>query len=122
MTDYFLLSLFSLLAIEIFITLKAIAFIRASFIIYTKLAKLITSNKISDHWKEKMVPYYAVLAIKENIKFLSVLVAIVVPYFFFTQLSNSFLEFSLSSVGIFIMLLFSALYLQIRKTVVSHYE
>jgi len=69
-----------------------------------------------------MVPYYAVLAIKENIKFLSVLVAIVVPYFFFTQLSNSFLEFSLSSVGIFIMLLFSALYLQIRKTVVSHYE
>ena len=81
---------------------------------FSSFAKLMLAKNISDHWKEKVIPSYALIIIINALKFLGVLIFIVVLFSGLVILFDGFFHFSISVFGIVEMLLLSTIYLKIR--------
>ena len=56
--------------------------------------------EISDHWKEKMVPVYAFILLKNSLLILGILFLIILVFSAFIVLSSKFLALILSVTGV----------------------
>mgnify|MGYP000097133804 CR=1 FL=1 len=115
MINYFILAIFCVVAIELFVRIDALVFVHKMYEKFSSFAKLMLAKNISDHWKEKVIPSYALIIIINALKFLGVLLLIVALFTGLVLLFEGFFQFSISVVGIVEMLLFSPLYLKIRQ-------
>ena len=114
MTDYAYLVLSCLFSVEIFTRLKfkhhSISILRNTI----KVFKIILSSNISDHWKEKMVPAYALIILRKSLIIMGILLLIILVFSFFIFISNNFLSLLFSLIGIVISFLISFTYYKFR--------
>ena len=116
MADYVYLVVACVLSIELFIRLKFMYFVNSVVRNTNKTFRVIISSNISDHWKEKMVPTYAFILLKNSLSILGILFLIILVFSAFVVLSSKFLALLLSITGIAMSIVISLTYLKFRVT------
>ena len=114
MLDYLYLIIACVLSIELFLRLKFMFYVNSIGKNTNKVFRIIISSNISDHWKEKMVPVYAFILLKNSLLILGILFLIILVFSAFILLSSNFLALILSITGIVISMFISFTYLKLR--------
>jgi hypothetical protein len=84
-----------------------------------RVTYVIPNNNISDHWKEKIIPAYALRIMKYSLKILLILLLIMSLFFIADYFFNNFLSFTFSLVGIIQSMLFAFGYVYLRKSLIK---
>jgi len=112
---HLLLSLVCILSVEVFIRLNFLSHLDSIIKVIKRVAYVIPSNNISDHWKEQVIPAYALRIMKYSLQILVILLLIMslflIPNYFF----NDFLAFTFSLIGIIESMVFAFGYVYLRK-------
>ena len=116
---HFLILLVCILSIEIFIRLKFLYLLDSLRKVAIKVTGVINAGNISDHWKEKVIPKYALTIMKRSIQMLLILLLIMSLFFIVDYIKNDFIKFSLSLVGIIDSICFAFGYIYLRKSFVK---
>ena len=116
MLDYLYLVIACVLSIELFLRLKFMSYVNSIGKNTNKVFRLIISSNISDHWKEKMVPTYAFILLKNSLLILGILFLIILVFSTFIILSSKFLALILSVTGVVVSIVISLTYLKLRVT------
>lgn len=119
MMDYAYLMVACVLSVELFLRLKFMSYVNSVNRYTRKVFRVIIASKISDHWKEKMVPTYAFILLKNSLFILGILFLIILVFSAFIVLSGSFLALLLSVAGIVASIVISLTYLKLRVTFLS---
>ena len=114
MLDYVYLVVACFLSIELFLRLKFMSHVNSIARNTNKVFRVIISSNISDHWKEKMVPMYAFILLKNSLVILGILFLIIFVFSAFIVLSSKFLTLLLSITGIAMSIVISITYLKLR--------
>ncbi len=112
---HILLLLVCVLSVEVFIRFNFLSLLDSILKVTKKVIHVISQNNISDHWKEKVVPAYALRIMKYSLQILLILLLIlsffiVVDFFF-----NDFFALTLSLIGIVESIVFAFGYVYVRK-------
>lgn len=113
---HLLILLVCILSIEIFIRLKFLHLLDSLCKVAIKVIRVIPAGNISDHWKERVVPKYALIIMKRSIQMLLIVLLIVSLFFILDYIKNDFIKFSLSLVGIVDSICFAFGYLYLRRS------
>jgi len=116
--NHALLFLICVLAVETFIRLNFIQSFHNVLKEIKRAQKVILSDKISDHWKEKVVPSYALSLLANSLMILATLLFVLLVFFLAVLLSPSLLNVSISPLGIIESIVFSYVYFRLRKSIV----
>ena len=116
MVDYVFLVVACVLSIELLLRLKFMSYVNSIARNSNKVFRVIISSNISDHWKEKMVPVYAFILLKNSLFILGMLFLIVLMFSAFIVLSSKFLTLILSVTGVASSIVISFAYLKLRVT------
>ena len=116
MVDYVYLVVACVLSIELFLRLKFMFYVNSIGKNTNKVFRIIISSNISDHWKEKMVPVYAFILLKNSLLILGILFLIILVFSAFIVLSSKFLALILSVTGVATSIVISLIYLKLRVT------
>jgi hypothetical protein len=84
-----------------------------------KVIYVIPQNNISDHWKEKVVPAYALRMMKYSFQILLILLLIMTLFFIADYFFNDFLAFTFSLIGIIESMVFAFGYVYLRKSLIK---
>ena len=114
--DYIYLVIACVLSIELFLRLKFMSYVNSIARNSSKVFHVIISSNISDHWKEKMVPVYAFILLKNSLLILGILFLIILVFSAFIVLSSKFLALILSVTGVATSIVISLTYLKLRVT------
>ena len=114
MSNYLYLIIACILSIELFLRLKFMSYVNSIVKNTNKVFRVIISSNISDHWKEKMVPVYAFILLKNSLAILGILLLIILVFSAFIFLSSKFLILILSVTGIAMSIVISFTYLKLR--------
>ena len=98
-------------------------FMRSNFmqhlsIIYATIQtaqKVIRSSRISDHWKEKAIPLYAITMLINSMKLLITLASILTVFIILTLFSGSLEYLALSMLGVIEAIIIASLYILVRR-------
>lgn len=85
--------------------------------VFEKAIKVIKSDNISDCWKEKAIPIYAISMFKYSIKSFFILAFIFSIFFLPSFFVDKFFYFSISIIGIIESIVLCVAYFEIRKIV-----
>ena len=116
MMDYVYVIVACVLSIELFLRLKFMSYVNSIGRNSSKVFHVIISSNISDHWKEKMVPVYAFILLKNSLLILGILFLIILVFSSFIVLSSKFLALILSVTGVATSIVISLTYLKLRVT------
>ena len=105
------------LSVELFIYSNFRLIVFSLVAVLQKAIKIISSENISDCWKEKAVPLYALSMFKYSIKSFFIILLIIIIFYLPTFLLNDFIHQSISMLGIIESIVFCIAYLKIRKIV-----
>ncbi len=83
-----------------------------------KVSRILPQDNISDHWKEKAFPAYAIKMMKCSLKMFLILLSILFLFFIADYFWKDFLNFSISLIGIIEAVIFALGYISIRKFLV----
>ena len=114
--DYIYLVVACVLSVELFLRLKFMSYVNSIGRNLNKVFHVIMASNISDHWKEKMVPTYAFILLKNSFLILGILFLIILVFSVFIVLSSKFLALLLSVTGIATSIVISLTYLKLRVT------
>ena len=110
-----LLFLGCIISIEIFLNLNFLNHLK-KIISLTKKVLLVMSNKeISDHWKERVIPTYALQLMKYSLTVLLILLMIIAVFLGISLFELNFIVYIFSLIGILESIVFIFLYLKIRS-------
>lgn len=112
---HLLLVLICILSVEVFIRLKFLSYLDLILKVMKKVTYLIPQNNISDHWKEKVIPEYALMIMKYSLRMLLILLLIMFLFLITDFFINNFLAFTLSLFGILESMVFAFGYVFLRK-------
>ena len=112
---HFLLFLVCILSVEIFIKSNFLSYLYSMLKVMKKAAFMISQNNISDHWKEKAIPAYALRIMKHSLQILLILLIIMSLFFIADIFFNDFLALTLSLLGIIESIIFVFGYVYLRK-------
>ena len=102
-------------SVEIFIYREIKNKLALSKSIIIKVLKVLISKNISDHWKEKVIPQYALFILKNSFNILITLISIVLVFSVPFYLETTFFNYFVSLLGIIESLVICYLYLIIRR-------
>jgi hypothetical protein len=112
---HLLLLLVCILSVEVFIRLNFLSLLDSILKVTKKVTYIIPHNNISDHWKEKVIPLYALSIMKYSLQILLILL-FMLSFFVITDFFiNDFLVLTLSLIGIVESLVFAFGYVYLRK-------
>lgn len=100
MIDIILVLLLGVASFEIISRLKLILSIKKLGSLSIKSLQIINSEKISEHWKEKVLRKYSLKLLKESLKSAFVLLILASTIALFSFVSPNFLDYLLSLIGI----------------------
>ena len=103
-----------ILSVEIFTRTKFLKHLNSVILSIKKITLLIFNKKISDHWKEKVIPVYSFIMMIASIKMLLILILIISNFLLFEYLYVGVLNFLLSIIGILESLLIVYVYIKAR--------
>ena len=112
---HFLLLLVCVLSVEVFIRFNFLSLLDSILKVTKKVIYVIPQNNISDHWKEKVVPAYALRIMKYSLHILMILLLILSFFIVVDLLFNDFLALTLSLIGIIESIVFAFGYVYVRK-------
>ena len=112
---HFLLLLVCILSVEVFIRFNFLSLLDSMLKVTKKVTYVISQDKISDHWKEKVVPAYALRIMKYSLHILMILLLILSFFIVVDLLFNDFLALTLSLIGIIESIVFAFGYVYVRK-------
>ena len=112
---HFLLSLVCILSVEVFIRLNFLSHLDSILKVTKKITYVIPQRNISDHWKEKVIPVYALRIMHYSLQILLILLLIMSLFFISDFFFNDFLPLTLSLIGIIESMVFAFGYVYLRK-------
>ena len=113
--NHIALFLVCILLIEVILRVNFFNLLNLTFIGTKKIINIVSSNKISDHWKEKSIPSYALKIIKTSIKVVLIVISIILIFIIPNIFMSDFINFVSSSIGIVESLFFGLVYFYLRK-------
>lgn len=117
--QWVLASLVGIGFVEILLRLPLSVVLKRFLIISSKAKRVIRSPKISDHWKERILPIYAIELFKITLRIALYLFLAMLPILLLLVLADAFgiplWEFMLSLVGILFVTALSIGYATVRK-------
>ena len=116
---HFLLLIVCTLSVEVFIRLKFLSHLDSILKVTKKVTYIIPQNNISDHWKEKVIPAYALMIIRHSLQILLILLFIMTLFFITDIFVNNLLLLTFSLTGIIESMAFSFGYLFLRRLFVK---
>tara|TARA_B100001057_G_scaffold498757_1_gene606923 strand:- start:1828 stop:2187 length:360 start_codon:yes stop_codon:yes gene_type:complete len=115
--NHFLLLFVCALSIELFIRLDFLSILNSILEQTKKVIYFLPNKKISDHWKEKVIPTYAFKLMKLSLQVLLIIICIICFFLGADIFFNDFLMFAFSLVGFIESLLFVLVYVFLRKLI-----
>lgn len=112
---HLLLSLVCILSVEVFIRLNFLLYLDSILKVIKRVTYVIPNNNISDYWKEKIIPAYALRIMKYSLQILLILLIIISLFFISDYFFNDFLVFTFSWIGIIESMVFAFGYVYLRK-------
>tara|TARA_Y100000588_G_C13435265_1_gene577498 strand:- start:94 stop:450 length:357 start_codon:yes stop_codon:yes gene_type:complete len=112
---HLLLSLICILSVEVFIRFNFLSLLDSMLKVIKKVTYVIPQNNISDHWKEKVIPAYALKIMKYSFQILLILLLILSLFLIADFFFNDFLALTLSLIGIIESMAFAFGYFYVRK-------
>ena len=112
---HFLLLLVCILSVEVFIRFNFLSLLDSMLKVTKKVTYVIPQNNISDHWKEKVIPAYALRIMKYSLQILLILLLIMSLFFIVDFFYTDFLAFTFSLIGIIESMVFAFGYAYLRK-------
>jgi len=116
---HFLLLLVCIASVEIFIRLNFLSILDSMLKVTKKVTYAIPQNNISDHWKEKVIPAYALRIMKYSLQILLILLLILSLFLIADFFINNFLALTLSLIGIIESIVFAFGYVYLRKLLIK---
>ena len=116
---HILLLLVCILSVEVFIRLNFLSHLDSILKVTKRVTYVIPNNHISDHWKEKVIPAYALRIMKYSLQILLILILIMNLFFIADYFFNDFLAFTLSLIGIIESMIFAFGYVYLRKSLIK---
>ena len=116
---HFLLLLVCILSVEVFIRFNFLLILDSILKVTKKVTYVIPQDKISDHWKEKVIPAYALRMMKYSLQILLILLLILSLFFVADYFFNDFLALTLSLIGIVESMVFAFGYVFLRKSFIK---
>ena len=102
-------------AVEIFIRFKFYSILGFFPTILNQVRRVLFSKQISDHWKEKVIPHYAVLLFRTSLKALILILGVILIFLIPALLLKDFLSLTLSFLGVTESMIIVVIYIKIRK-------
>lgn len=115
MINHFILLLGCILSIELFLRLNFLSHLNVMLVVTKKIVYIVPSKKISDHWKEKIIPIYAFKIIRASAQILFISICVALFFLANDAFFNDFLKFATSIIGIIESSLFLICYFFFRK-------
>jgi len=112
------LLLVCIVSVEILIQSKYLSFLHLIVNLTKKIIYIFFNSKISDYWKEKVIPAYALRIMKCSILMFLIVLLILFLFFFMSYFINDLLSFSFSIIGVLEAVIFSFGYAYLRKSFV----
>ena len=112
---HLLLLLVCILSVEFFIRFNFLLHLDSILKVTKRVTYVIPNNNISDHWKEKVIPAYALKIMKYSLQILLILLLILSLFFITNLFYNNFLAFTLSLIGIIESIVFAFGYVYLRR-------
>tara|TARA_B100001057_G_C22384002_1_gene769561 strand:- start:43 stop:399 length:357 start_codon:yes stop_codon:yes gene_type:complete len=112
---HFFLLLVCILSVEVFIRLNFLSHLDSILKVTKKVMYIIPKNNISDHWKEKVIPVYALRIMRHSLQILLILSLILSLFFISDLFLNNLLAFTLSLIGIIESMVFAFGYVYLRR-------
>jgi len=116
---HLLLLLICVLSVEVFIRFNFLSPLDSMLKVIKKVTHVISQNNISDHWKEKVVPAYALRIMKYSLQILLILLVILSLFLIADFFFNEFLALTQSLIGIVESLIFAFGYAYLRKSLIK---
>ncbi len=117
--NHLLLSLVCILSVELFIRLNFSSILDSILKVTRKATYVIPQKNISDHWKEKVIPAYALRMMKYSLQILLILLLILSLFLIADFFFNDFFALTLSLIGIVESLVFAFGYVFLRKSFIK---
>lgn len=114
---YFILFLICTTSVEIFVLINFPLLIKTILMVTKKVIYIIPNGKISDHWKEKVIPTYACNLMKLSIKILSIILFVISSVIIADIYVDGFLSFTLTVPAVSISIFLAMGYAWLRKFV-----
>ena len=108
-----------ILSIELFLRLNFLSHLNTLFNSLKKVIYIVPTKNISDHWKEKVIPIYAIRMMRASGKILLISLFILSFFLLNNFFFNGLLEFTISLLGIIESIFFLISYLYFRKLVLE---
>ena len=115
--NHLILFIICFLSVEIFIRSNYVTLINSTIKVSKKSISIILNKKISDHWKENIIPKYSLQMMKYSMQMLLILLLIIFIFVIADNLSNGFLDFTFSWSGIIESILLAFSYAYMRKLI-----
>ena len=115
--NYLILIIIIIISTEIVIKLNFLYLINSLFKSFSKANKLILNKKVSDHWKEKTIPQYSLMMMRNSIIILLIFIIIFLLFLVTNIFKDNFLIFALSLRGLVSSILFGFSYVYLKKLV-----
>ncbi len=103
------------ISIEIFLNLNFLNYINKIISITRKVLLVMSNKEISDHWKERVIPTYALQLMKYSLTVLLILLMIIAVFLGISLFELNFIVYIFSLIGILESIVFVFLYLKIRS-------
>lgn len=116
---HILLLLICISSVEVFIRLNFLSHLDSILEVTKRVTYVIPNNHISDHWKEKVIPAYALKIMKYSLQILLILMLIMTLFFIADYFFNDFLAFTFSLIGIIESMVFAFGYVYLRKALIK---
>lgn len=116
---HILLLLVCILSVEVFIKLNFLSLIYSIHKVTKRVTYIIPQNNISDHWKEKAVPAYALKIMKYSLQTLFNILLILSFFLIASFFVNGFLVYTLSFAGILESIIIAFGYVHLRKSFIK---
>ena len=116
---HLLLFLICILSVEVFIHFRFFSLLGSMLEVTIRITKVIPQDKISDHWKEKIIPIYSLRMMKYSLQIfllLLLIISLIITVDFFL---NNFLSYTLTLTGLIETVFFASGYFFIRQVFIK---
>ena len=116
---HLLLLIACILSVEVFIRSNFLSTLDSIYKVTKKVMHVLSQKNISDHWKEKIIPAYALSIMKYSIQIVFI-VFLIFSFFIVADLFiNDFILFTLSFIGNLELIFFASGYVFMRRSFIK---
>ena len=113
--NFFFLFFFIIISIELIFKLKYVSLINSLIKLIKKSTITILNKKVSDNWKERILPMYSLRMIKSSLSVLLIFLSIIFIFSITGKFNDDFFSLVFSLRGILASILFGFGYIYISK-------